>query len=178
MAVCTISKTTFTGAQFIAALGGVLTSVGGFDAAAIDNDIALNGDFSQVGIAATLINKWVIDCQVQMDMVEGLCNTLKQGFKFMVLYMYQDLYMTTQRSCGCKCEEHDYATLARLLESACRFFCQISLCLKKHLIAWSKANCVESVQQTYDLSAFSVQQVTDNCVNFWELPYGCDSCGC
>ena len=180
--LCTITKTTFTGAQFIAALGGQLTAVGSFNAAAIDLDVSLNGDFSQVGIAATMLNKWLITCQVDSNMDTGFCDILRQGFKFIVLGMYYKLYTVTQASCNpeCKCEDSETATLNSLKENACRFLCQISVCLKKQYLAWLQCEC-DVVVQTYDFSAFGLGVTTDNCINAdltISNAYGCDSCGC
>lgn len=176
MAACSIDTSTFTGADFIAALGGQITSVGSFDAAAIDNDIATNGDFSQVGICVTQLYKWLHECQIPTDMAANLCLILKQGFKFMVLYSYYNLFIDTQAACGCKCEEHEIAMLDRLKEYACRFFCQISICLKKRFLAWIDCSCIDTVQPTFDFSAFGVSKVTDNCIT--DTSYTCDSCGC
>jgi hypothetical protein len=179
--ICVIDKTTFTGADFIAALGGQLTAIGSFNAAAIDLDVSLNGDFSQVGIAATALNKWVISCQFSMNVIDSICDTLKQGFKFMVLDMYYKLYAATQKSdspeCKTKCEcNHEDGTPIMLTESACRFFCMVSACIKRKYLAWLASDCDP---QTFDFSAFGVGVVTDNCVgNASYLPYSCDSCGC
>lgn len=173
---CTIENTTFTGEQFIAALGGQLTAVGSFNAAAINTDVAANGDFSQVGIAATLLNKWIVSCNVSTNMVQGICDILRQGFKYMVLSMYYKLYLDTQRACGCVCADHEYATLKRLENNACTYFCQISDCLKLRYVAWLNISCVDTVQPKFDFSAFGVVGVTDNCLNN-SYPH-CDSCGC
>jgi len=172
---CTIGKTTFTGAQFIAALGGQLTSVGSFDAAAIDNDIAINGDLSQVGIAASLLNRWISHCNVSTNMVQSICDTLRQGFKFFVLYQYSVLFVNTQKTCGCDCQ-NDIVMQDFLKDQACRFFAQISLCLKKCFIDYTNIDCVETIQTKFDFSAFGVSMVVDNCI--YETPPPCDSCGC
>lgn len=174
---CTITTTTFTGEEFIAALGGQLTAVGSFNAAAINTEVAANGEFSQVGIAATLLNKWCLECQVDTaNMSTAFCSILRQGFKYMVLNMYYKLYLDTQRACGCDCTDKEYATLKRLENSACTFFCQISNCLKLRYVAWLNVSCVDTVQPTYDFSAFGAANVTNNCI--YNVPPPCDSCGC
>lgn len=175
--MCTITTTTFTGEEFIAALGGQLTAVGSFNAAAINTDITVNGEFSQVGVAATLLSKWCLECQVDIaNMSVPFCSILRQGFKYMVLNMYYKLYLDTQRACGCVCADHEYATLKRLENNACTYFCQISDCLKLRYVAWLNISCVDMVQPKYDFSAFGVVSVTDNCLNNSYPP--CDSCGC
>lgn len=172
---CTIQNTTFTGEQFIAALGGQLTAVGSFNAAAINTDVAANGDFSQVGIAATLLNKWIASCNVSTNMVQGICDTLRQGFKFFVLYEYSVLWVNTQKACSCDCT-NDILQQDFLKEQACRFFSQIAPCLKKSFIDYTNMDCTDTIQPKYDFSAFGVVSVTDNCLNNSYSP--CDSCGC
>jgi len=179
--ICVIDKTTFTGAEFIAALGGQLTAIGSFNAAAIDLDVTLNGDFSRVGIAATALNKWIISCQFSTNVIDSICDTLKQGFKFMVLDMYYKLYSATQKSdspeCKTKCEcTHEDATLMMLTESACRFFCMVSACIRRKYLAWLAFECDKPV---YNFSAFGVAAVIDNCIDLQlSNAYGCDTCGC
>jgi len=140
--MCTISKDTFTGAEIISVLGGTLTAVGNFNAAAIDSDIETNGDFSQVGICATIINQWAVSCGVNISLfAPNVCGVLGMGFKWFCLYSYYDLYLNTQVACGCECSDNEKKALDLYAQNACKYLSQIAPCMATKFKTYISNEC-------------------------------------
>ena len=170
-----------TGLEIIWASGNGLATAGGFTAADIDNEIAINGEVSIEETHRSIFNGWLESCNISTD-EGGAAETtqkqayIKRSFRLLCLYAYskQGLLQSLQDGkCDCDCEAKQKQYLKVLSEDV---ICKSigNSCLKQKYLDWLNGVCSEGFEDDF----YSSEVVTNECRKKpRRYDAECDSCG-